>query len=550
MFSKIISIVTDLLRAARENKRAVLPTTAIITISAIVILIGISPNKEEANLLKSIREVETKSVAELLNERAPLPLIGRVRSQSEANLRVETTGEVVSVYNSVGDFVNAGKIIAEISNASERASVLQAEGGVEQAEASLEKLKRGTRDEELSILDINLSKAEDAYSSSRLSAVNTLLSAYSIIDDAILGKADQTFTNSRENNVAFKLPTSNSQLVIKLNSDRMLVEATLLRQEKIRLSISIISDLSDEISKVAEEARFIKEFLDDLISALNFSITTASIDADDVTAFKSAVTIARTNINTTISSITTAESDLSNKLSALRVAEKNKEKGITGERVEDISASEATLKQALGTLRSAQARLEKTFVRTPISGTLNTLSLKRGDFVSALAPAATISNNTALQVETFITRDDKDEIAIGSIALINGKYNGIVTSIAPGLDPLTRKIKVNIGIESTNANLIHGDSVRISISRESKINEESEDKQQRFIVPISTLKVESDHILVFTVLPDNTLSAHKVVEGPLLGDKVVIVEGLTPEMEIVLDARGLRAGDTVILKEN
>ncbi|MBL7045913.1 MAG: hypothetical protein ISR99_02700, partial [Parcubacteria group bacterium] len=188
MFSKIISIVTDLLRAARENKRAVLPTTAIITISAIVILIGISPNKEEANLLKSIREVETKSVAELLNERAPLPLIGRVRSQSEANLRVETTGEVVSVYNSVGDFVNAGKIIAEISNASERASVLQAEGGVEQAEASLEKLKRGTRDEELSILDINLSKAEDAYSSSRLSAVNTLLSAYSIIDDAILGK--------------------------------------------------------------------------------------------------------------------------------------------------------------------------------------------------------------------------------------------------------------------------------------------------------------------------------------------------------------------------
>ena len=201
-------------------------------------------------------------------------------------------------------------------------------------------------------------------------------------------------------------------------------------------------------------------------------------------------------------------------------------------------------------MHSFSCRLEKTFVRTPISGTLNTLSLKRGDFVSALAPAATISNNTALQVETFITRDDKDEIAIGSIALINGKYNGIVTSIAPGLDPLTRKIKVNIGIESTNANLIHGDSVRISISRESKINEESEDKQQRFIVPISTLKVESDHILVFTVLPDNTLSAHKVVEGPLLGDKVVIVEGLTPEMEIVLDARGLRAGDTVILKEN
>jgi len=33
--------------------------------------------------------------------------------------------------------------------------------------------------------------------------------------------------------------------------------------------------------------------------------------------------------------------------------------------------------------------------------------------------------------------------------------------------------------------------------------------------------------------------------GPILGEKIIIKEGLTADMEIVVDARGLKKGETV-----
>ena len=55
--------------------------------------------------------------------------------------------------------------------------------------------------------------------------------------------------------------------------------------------------------------------------------------------------------------------------------------------------------------------------------------------------------------------------------------------------------------------------------------------------------------MVFTVNENNILIAHVVQEGPLLGDSIVILEGITAEMEIVLDARVLNEGDTVVVEE-
>ena len=48
--------------------------------------------------------------------------------------------------------------------------------------------------------------------------------------------------------------------------------------------------------------------------------------------------------------------------------------------------------------------------------------------------------------------------------------------------------------------------------------------------------------VVFTVSTSSTLVAHSVVQGTLLGDQIVISEGLTPDMRIVTDARGLKEG--------
>ena len=111
---------------------------------------------------------------------------------------------------------------------------------------------------------------------------------------------------------------------------------------------------------------------------------------------------------------------------------------------------------------------------------------------------------------------------------------------------MTKKIEVRIGILDAEPGLTHGSSVRVLINRNDFeiINSEIE----VISVPISSLKVETNRTVVFTVDSENTLVSNEVVPSLVLGDRVVIEVGATPDMDIVSDARGLREGQTVNVK--
>ena len=68
-----------------------------------------------------------------------------------------------------------------------------------------------------------------------------------------------------------------------------------------------------------------------------------------------------------------------------------------------------------------------------------------------------------------------------------------------------------------------------------------------YSVPISAVKIGAQIVTVFTVNGENLLVAHPVILGPILGEKIIIKEGVEADMEIVVDARGLREGVEVSL---
>ena len=518
---------------------------AILFIAIVLISLFISriTDGQDDTPFQQLKEVEVKNVALLSNDQVALELIGKVRSQTEATIRTEVSGEIVGVYQRVGNYIGAGTIIAEIKNSSQRALVLQAEGSVDQARANLQKIQGGTRDEQLSILEITAENNKASYESAKISAVNDLISVYADIDDAIRRKADQTFSNPRSENPVFNLPTSDFQLVNNLESDRIEIARIIDRQSAERSTVSTEIDLEAEIAATKTEILFITTFLDDLTLSLTKAIATQSSTQATIDAFKLDASTARSSVNSLLSKLSFTLENLNNKKAASDIANKNLEQGVTGERAEDITVAEASLKQAEGGLRSAQASLEKTLIRSPISGTINTLSVRRGDFVSVFLLAAIVSNNSALEIQAFVTEEDKREIKIGGSVTVAGNYKGIVTSIAPGLDPVTRKIEVKIGIED-DVDLTHGTTVRISIDRTNS----SATDIERILIPLSALKVEANRIVVFTVSSENVLVAHEIVEGLIVGEKIVIESGLLPNMFIVTDARGLKEGQTVTLK--
>jgi len=525
----------------RNKKRVAVGIAAIIVLLVVITITSFQYGEtltEEAE--QKVRTVNLINVLESSTEQSTLSTIGVVRSEREAELLTERSGEVTGVYATVGSFVSAGTIIAEIQNGAERAAVLQAEGLLDQSEATLQKVLQGLRSEQLSILETQALQAEQNLDGALSAGKNTLLSAYASTDDAIARNADQLFINPDTDLPQIILTTTDAILETTAESDRLFIQDMLDRQQNVKNLLSN-DDVLLELEVTKSELEFIKDFLDTLNQALNKSIATETVSASEISAFKTTIGATRTSILSNLSAVTTAQDNIQNKQSLFVTAETSLEQGVTGERDEDILSAEAAVKQARGSFAAARANLEKTLIRTPISGRINTLSLQRGDFVSAFEPAAVVSNDSGFIIESFITSDDIERVIAGSSVLIDDTVEGVVATVAPGIDPQTKKIKVTIGVIGVTE-LVRGSSVSVQIQKEEVV------QSDEILVPISSLKVEPNRILVFTVDEGSQLVAHEIREGSIIGNKIVILEGVTTVMNIVEDARGLREGQRVTIK--
>jgi len=72
--------------------------------------------------------------------------------------------------------------------------------------------------------------------------------------------------------------------------------------------------------------------------------------------------------------------------------------------------------------------------------------------------------------------------------------------------------------------------------------------QSRF--PLSALKLTPNGAFVFTLSATSSLTSIKVTEGAILGEDIQIISGLDGSEIIVTDARGLKDGMVVTVKEN
>ncbi len=509
---------------------------ALVALVFVVAFIATRGGDDEQIVAAQTRTVTLKTVAELSSQIEPLSIVGQVSSKSEATVRAESSGQVIGVYRTLGDNIGAGGVVAEIENASQRAAVLQAQGSVDAAQANLSKISGGARSEQRAILEANLASAEASHEAALTTAVNALLSAFAAADNAISG-TDKMFSEPQLDTATFLVTSSDGQLTAKVEHERLVVRKYIRRQADAANSLSAASDLSGELQKTADEVRAIRNYIDLVVSNLNKGIPTPTASATVIATYLAEAIASRTSLTTSLATLSSAAQGLTAAEASVDIAKNNLEQGIVGGQSEDIAGAQAALKQAQGALAGAQANLEKTIIRAPISGTVNSFSLKKGDYVQQSTPVLTVANNGALEVLAFVTENDAKEITVGQPVGIE-LARGVVTRIAPALDPVTKKIEVRIGV-SEGKGLINGQSVLVSIPRVQRAA-----SLARITIPISTLKMESNRVLVFTV-ENGALVSHEVVLGTLLGERVVVVEGLTPEMTIVTDARGLREGQEI-----
>lgn len=501
------------------GKRAVLITGALIITLAVVglllnILLNTTPQESVTN--SDYPQVKVGRIDQI-NSGSTYTITGSVRAVSEARLQAEASGRITSVNADLGDTVRAGFVIATLENSAQRASLLQAEGSYEAALASAASSQSGTQ------------SAETALSSALTSAVTTYRSAFIGADSSVRNTIDDLFTNPTSAVPGFRLDSFGS--AVALNQERKELEPVLDDWSAKSTTANIGNIRSYLIEAIADTKRILQyaQTLSSIVTRQNTSTTLTQAQKD---ALEAEFLSMRSTLNQTLQSLESAQTSIKSSEEALDRAQ------IAGSS-SDVSLADAQIKSALGSLQAARSSYEKTLVRTPISGVVNALYLKEGEYASQGQQAAIIANNNALEITAYVTEMESVQLSIGDTVRINTKAEGTITQIAPAVDPATGKVEIKI--ESQSETLTNGDTVSIELAH----SQAERDADAPIRIPITALKVEVDRIVVFTVSEEGTLVAHQVTEGPLMGDQIIIDSGLTSDMDIVLDARGLNEGDAV-----
>ncbi len=491
-----------------------------------------------AAITPQVAHVRVSSVASLSSQTGPLPVTGKVTSLSQATILAQSSGEIVRLYRALGDHVSAGSVIASFENSSQQASVQQAEGAYEAAQAALAKASGSTA------VNSGLSSVQAAQNSAstKTAAEAALQSTYAALDDAVHTKADALFSNPRAQVPTFVLTIPDSQLGVNVVNERVHLEEVLQNASALTAG----HDVDSAAISMIMYAQEVSTFLNDVIKALNQALPNQNTSAMVIAANQASISLGRINVSGAIASLTAAKGAYD---SAQTSAQTTANTAISGTN-NDIAAAQANVKQALGALNNARASLNKTIVLSPISGTIVSLPVTQGDFVPSFAPVAEVSNPGALEIDTYVTADDAKTLTVGSKAIIDGNVSGTIVSIAPAVDPSTGKIPVKVGILGDQSHLTDGDTVTVSVSRSSDTNStKANAKMSAILIPIVAAKITPLGPVVFMV-SSSTLVAQPVTLGTILGDQVTVLSGLTPQMIIVTDARGLSNKQPVVVDTN
>lgn len=469
----------------------------------------------------SLPKVQLQNVS-ALQRVSTFSTVGTVEAVSEADLQTEAGGLVTATYAGIGDHVQGGEILATIENNAQSAALQQAEGAYEAAQA-------GAASSQVSVVS-----AQNGLQSAKTTGVSTYKNAFITTDSTLHNDIDTIFT--RSNNVFIGLEINGRGQATTLVEERNTLES-----QFVNWSAKLDEASNDTIKPLLESAtayiKTVSGFVDTLSEIVNKDETTDTFDDAAKAALQAQMTADRTALNQTLQSLDGAHN-------AIVAAEKAVEQAKLAGDEKSNSAASAQIKIAQGALNAAKATYEKTIIRTPITGVVNAFYIKKGDFVSPSSKAVIIANNSGLEIATAVGQDDAVKLHVGDIVAIeNASSSGIISAIAPALDPTTGKVALKISV-TDNGTLINGSTVNVTFTQKT----ESALVDAPLTVPIISLKITSSGPVAFGVSSNNTLTSIPVTIGSIEGDTVTITGGLSTSSEIVTDARGLKEGDKVTVE--
>jgi len=460
---------------------------------------------------------------------------GTVESLGQAELKSQLSAPIAKVNVVLGDRVAAGQILVELKNDDIKAQLDQAQAGQIAAQARLDEVVRGARPEDLQISKTSLEQAQN-------NLLNSVKDAYAKSDDAIHNHIDKFFANPRQSNAEFQIIVnagtsqstfegSNPELADNMGHKKYEIEK-ILENWQIQLAGLNPSNIEANVSLAKQNLQAQIDFLNEMAPLVNSISTDNATYKQTIDGYKTEFSAARSTISGSQSSLNSSETSWKASKEALTL----KEAGASSEQIKQAQAAAA---QAKASVASLEATLEKTAIRSPIDGKISQISGRVGELATPGQLIASIVNPDALRVKTYISENDLSLVSENDPVTINGTAKGIVQTIAPAINPQTKKIEVNIIVteNSQKPAIIAGQNVSLKIANRNN-------KNNTYLLPIQAVQFSGGNNYVFTV--DNGLVKQvPVTTAELVGENVEVVNGLQSGTKIISSVRGLEAGEKV-----
>ena len=195
----------------------------------------------------------------------------------------------------------------------------------------------------------------------------------------------------------------------------------------------------------------------------------------------------------------------------------------------------------------AKAELAKAEVRAPFDGVVGLRSVSVGGYVSPTTDIASFRRLDPLKLELNVPERYGKYIKVGlpvefSVAGTDDTFRGAVYAIEPGIDPVTRTIRLRARVPNPEGRLTPGAFVEAQLVLERIEN--------AIIVPSLAVVPGLKEETVF-VARDGKAEVRKVTTGIRTADAVLIEEGLQPGDEVITSSiLQLRPGARISVSES
>jgi HlyD family secretion protein len=405
---------------------------------------------------------------------------GTITPVQSVNLSPKTAGVLKQLLVQQGDRVEQGQIVAYMDQEDVKGQLLQAQAGVDQAQANLDKLRSGSRPEEIAQAQARMNQSKEQL----LALQNGNRS-----QDIAQAQAQVTSANARVN----------------------LANSKLKQYAQLKNAGAVSVERFNEISADAQTA------------VADLRVAQQKLDLLQTGARREDVGRAQANVSETRAGYTLT---------------------VKGSRSEDIRQAQAQVDSARGQLQVVQARLADTIIRAPFAGIVTQKYATVGAFVTPTTSASNTTSATStsivavaqdLEILAKIAEVDIGQIRLGQSVEINVDaypeqvFQGRVRLISPEaiVDQNVTTFQVRVSILTGQKQLLSGMNSDLTFMGK-KIDD-------ALVIPTVAITTQKGKTGVYIPDKDKKPKFQRITIGASVKTQTQVLEGLTSGQKVFID---------------